>query len=306
MNAMNTTKPRLSAMLAQVAFIAKVSKTSLGLRRLDKQASKQADLAHNAIAGAGKVSVSRLAGAEYRIKEINDVGNECGQDLEGMTTRWGPDGQRLMNNEMLPTWLATFTPKKARFDQLVNELIADAPDLIEEASRNVGTYQIKVPTLQEFEEAFSLTFEMVQIPDSDSFGASNVNSALEAEMKRHFEANIEAAFNNAQADALKRIAKPLGHLIERLTVFDKTEDEKARGVVSSSARLYESVLSNITDLGKVFRSFNLLNDPLLESVADRLEAFEGIDIEDVKTSDMLRKDLTKRADAILADLKDLI
>lgn len=305
MNMMTTNKPRLSAMLGQVATIAKVSSSSLGLRRLDKQASKESDRAHNAIAGAGKTTVSRLAGAEHRIQEINDIANAVSAGLDAMTTKWGGFG-RLLPNSALQDWLKFYTPLKRQYDEKVAQLIEDAPDLIALAEVNKGTYNVKLPTLDEFKKAFSLSYDMIQIPDPDSFTATGVNAAMETEMRRHFEAGIEAAYNTAQQDAIKRVAEPVAHLVERLAVFDKTEDEKARGKVSSSARLYETTITNVQDIAKTFRSFNLTNDPLLNSVADKLDAFEGVDIEDVKKSESLRKDLTKRADAILADLKDLI
>jgi len=302
---MTTTKPRLSAMLGQVATIAKVSSSSLGLRRLDKQASKESDRAHNALSGTGKTTVSRLAGAEHRVQEINDIANAVTAGLESMTTKWGGFG-RLLPNTALQDWLRFYTPLKKEYDRKVEALIADAPALIAQAEANKGTYNVKLPTLQEFEKAFSLAYEMIQIPDSDSFRATGVQASMEAEMKRHFEAGIEASYAQAQQDAIKRVAEPVSHLVERIKVFDRTEDEKARGVVSSSARMYESVITNVQDIAKTFRSFNLTNDPLLTSVADKLEAFEGVDIEDIKGSESLRKDLSKRADAILADLKDLI
>jgi hypothetical protein len=306
MNAMPS-KPRLSAMLGQVATIARISKTSLGLRRLDKKASAQSDMAHNARQGTGKTTVSRLSGAEDRIKEINDIANEASAGLEAMTMRWGNSGgQRILDNASLQRWLAFYTPIKAKYDQKVQELIDDAPDLIEAAELNKGSYDVAVPTLEEFENAFSLTYEMIQIPDSETFQATGVSAQIEAEMKRHFEAGIEAAYQNAQTDALKRLAAPLANLVKQLTAFDQTEEQKARGVVSKSGRLYASLIGNITDIGAVFRNFNMTNDPFLDSIADKLEAFEGVDIEDVKESPDLRKDLTKRADDILAGLKDLI
>ena len=60
---------RMSELLASVAPIASVKATCLGLARTDKQASVDADRAHNAMQGAGRVAVSRLAGSEARVRE---------------------------------------------------------------------------------------------------------------------------------------------------------------------------------------------------------------------------------------------
>jgi hypothetical protein len=298
-------KPRLSAILGQVATIAKVSTSSLGLRRFDKQASLESDRAHNAQAGTGRTFPSRMAGCEHRCKEVSDLGKLAQNKLKEMTTAWG-ENQRLLSNAMINGWLEEFMPIKKEFDAKLAQLVADAPQLIATARANKGSYNVEPPTEEEIRNAYALEFTMSQIPNSDTFAATGVTKEVQEEMRRQFEAGIEAAHTNAVNDALTRVAEPLQHLVDRISNFDKTEDEKSRGVVSSSARLYETTITHVQDIAKVFRSFNLTGNALMDQIADRLEAFEGIDIEDIKTSDSLRKDLTKKADAILADLKDLI
>jgi hypothetical protein len=297
--------PRLSALLGQVATIAKVSTSSLGLKRFDKQASLESDRAHNAQAGTGRTFASRMAGCEHRCKEVSDLGKLAQTKLKEKTTSWG-ENQRLMSNGMLNDWLQEFMPIKKEFDEKVAQLVADAPQLIATALANKGTYNVEPPTEEEIRNAYALEFSMSQIPDSETFAAHGVTKEVQEEMRRQFERGIEAAYTTATNDALTRVAEPLQHLVDRIATFDKVEDEKSRGVVSSSARLYETTITHVQDIAKVFRSFNLTGSPLMNQIADRLEAFEGIDIEDIKTSESLRKDLTKRADAILADLKDLI
>ncbi len=56
----------------------------------------------------------------------------------------------------------------------------------------------------------------------------------------------------------------------------------------------------------MFRSFNLTGDAMLTSIADKLEAFEGIEADELRENDHLRKQMAVKADEILAALKDLI
>lgn len=301
----NDTAPKLSTMLSQVATIVTVSKTSLGLKRQDKEASKKADRDHNAAAGASTTSVNRFKGrGAERVKEINDVAQELIDEVKQRSTDWA--GQRLVNNVILQEVLGIARLKQVRHAQLVSDLVADAPDLIREAEQNIGNFNVPVPTEQEIRESFSLSFDVSQIADSNSFRASNLDPMLEAEMKRRFEASIDAAYTNATNDALARVAEPLGKLVTRMTDYSKQQDEQARGVTSSGGRLYTSTIGNVQDIAKVFRSFNLTNDPLLNSLADKLDGFMNIDIEDLKVDQGLRDDVSKKAAEILADLKDLI
>jgi hypothetical protein len=298
-------QPKLSTMLAQVATIVKVGKSSLGLKRQDKRASKESDLNHNAEIGAATTSVNRFKGrGAERVKEINDVGNELIEEIKARSTDWG--GQRLVNNTVLQEVLGIVNQKKATYQSLVDALVIDAPELIREAQSKIGTYDVTPPTEDEIRDAFGITFEVSQVADSDSFKASNLDPALEAEMRRRFEASVQSAYQNATQDALKRVAEPVGKLVERMTDYSKQQDEQARGVTSSGGRLYASTIGNVQEIGKVFRSFNLTNDPLMTRIADQLDAFANVSIDDLKDSQAARDDVSKKAAAILDSLKDLI
>lgn len=292
--------PKLSSLLSQVATIVTVSKTSLGLKRQDKSASKKADISHNAQLGASTTSVNRFVGpGAIRVKQINDVGQELVDEIKLRSTDW--NGQRLVNNHMLQEVLGIYHSKKTVYDQLVADLVADAPMLIAAAYNGIGDFKVSPPTEDEIRDAFSLTFDVSQIADTDKFSAAGVDASLEAEMRRRFEAGIEAAFNNAQRDALRRIAEPLGHLVKRMAEYNAKVDADGKG-----ARLYDSTVTNITDIGKVFRSFNVLNDPFLDDLARKLDAFENIDADDLKKDRHLRDDVSAKAADILASLADLL
>lgn len=305
MNAMTMNQPKLSTMLAQVATVVTVGKTSLGLKRQDKQASKANDAAHAAQIGASTTSVNRFIGrGAERVKEINDVANSLIEEVKLRTTAWGD--QRLANNVTLQEILGIVQQKKVLHAELVSQLVFDAPELIREAQGKIGGYAVTPPTEDEIRESFSITFEVSQIADSDSFKAGNLAPELEAEMRRRFEASITSAYHNATQDAVKRLAEPLGKLVTRMGEYSKQQDEQARGVTSSGGRLYASTIGNVQEIARVFGSFNLTNDPLLANVTNQLDAFMHIDIEALKDSSVLRDDVSKKAAAILESLKDLI
>jgi hypothetical protein len=297
---------RLSALLGQVATIATVKSTSLGMTRTDKQASREADRAHNALGGTSKVVVSRLTGSgEARVKAINQLVTQVSSDLKFMTTAW--NDQRLLANAMLQQWLAIWGKAKAEHTKLVDEFIRDAPVLIAEASANLGSFNVAPPTEDEIRSAFSLDFDMQQIPDSENYHANGLSASLETEMKRRFEAGIAAAYQNATTDALTRVAEPLGRLAERMQAYSQREADKAKGLsVSKEGTFKDSIISNVQDIAAVFRSFNLTGDPLMTKVADALDQFDGIEADDLRASPELRNHVAKKADEILADLSDLI
>ena len=298
-------KPRLSAVLAQVATVATVRSTSLGMNRLDKRASARSDAAHNAKQGAGKTTVNRMAGAENAIGEINSLVAEIGAGLRAHTTDF--NGKRLLANAMMQEWMTWYMPRLKQWQKLVDEFIDRAPDYIAEAEVNKGDYQVAPPTLDEVKKAFSLEFDMQQIPDSDTYTSSGLDKAIEKELKRRFEGSIEAAYQAATTDALRRVAVPLGNLADKMHKYSEREDMKDRGfTVSKEGTFKDSITTNVDDIAKVFRSFNLTNDPFMESIAVKLDALTGIDANDLRNDAGLRADTEKRANEILETLKDLI
>ena len=294
---------RLSAILSQVATVAVIKTTALGLSRTDKQASAESERDHNALRGSAKVSVSRLAGAENRVKDIRAVQNEARAALTDNTTAWGD--RRLLANVNIGKFLQRYQAAKAEHDAMVEAMVRDAPVLIAAAQHNLGSFDVDVPTIDEIAQAFSLDFTMEQIPDSESYSAQGMDAQVEAELKRRFEANIASAYQQAQNDALLRLQKPLANLVERMNAYNKREEDSAKGIdVGREGYFRDTLMTNLHDIAEVFQSFNLTNDPGLNKIAEQLDAFENIEAEDLRKSKDLRDDTAKRAQAILSTLGD--
>jgi len=292
---------RLSAVLAQVATVATVKTTALGLNRTDKTASAESELYHGALRGIARTSVSRLAGAEQRVKDIRATQNEARQALADSTTAWGD--RRLLANVNIERFLRRYSTAKAEHDNLVDALVNDAPRLIAEAKANLGSFDIEPPTVEEIAAAFSLDFTMEQIPDSDSYQASGMDKAIEEELKRRFEANIQSAYQQAQNDALTRLQKPLVNIVERMGKYNDREADGAKGLpVGTGGYFRDTIMTNLHEIAEVFQSFNLTNDPGLNKIAEQLDAFENIEANDLRNSKELRDDTAKRAQAILDQL----
>ena len=289
------TNQNLSTLLAQVSSIAVFKTTSLGLTRLDKDASRESDRTHGAKDGTVRANVYRLTPiGTARVKDISSCANEVKAQLYGMTTTWGD--YRLISNKLISKWLGIWGNGKKEYDALVQKLIDDAPQLIADSEVNLQGFKVAPPTEAEIKAAFSMTYDMLQVPDASKYQPTGLDKALEGAMKRQFEAGIEAAYQNATADALKRVAKPLGHLVDKLKKYSDGD----------SKRLYDSTITNVQDIAAVFEDFNLKGDPFMAKIAEQLHAFDGIEPNDLKSSDALRQHVSKTAETILAELADLI
>jgi hypothetical protein len=162
-----TDKQSISTLLSQVSTVASIKAKTLGMSRLDKGASKEAEQAHNSISGIARLNVSRLAGSEDRVKAIVSLQREAREVLFACTTAWGD--RRLLPNVVLDKFMASYMPIKDKFEAAVNTFKYDAPDLIQKAIANKGQFEVDIPDMEEIENAFSLEFALrIQVPDHDA------------------------------------------------------------------------------------------------------------------------------------------
>lgn len=292
----------LSTLLSQVSTIGSIKAKALGLSRLDKDATRKSERDHNAKEGVARLNVSRLAGAEDKVKNIVSKHNEARVLLAENTTAWGD--RRLLPNTLLEKFMLPWGVIKREHDELVEQFKADAPRLIAEAENNKGSFNVQIPTLDEIDDAFSLTFNLEPVPDVSTYKSGNLDKAVEKILKERFEANIKAAYTEAQGDAVRRLAKPLEKLVEKMAAYDEREQVKVKGAaVDKTGTFRDTIVGNIQEIAEVFGQWNLTNDPVMKRLDDQLSAFANIAADDLRASHDLRKDVSTRAARILDEIR---
>ncbi len=306
---MNQHIPNTSAMISnalrEVSMIAEVKTTALGLTRTDKRASAQSATAHRAHQGAARVSVNRLAGADDLHKDITALQEAMRVNLAAYTTAWGSTGRRLLPNANFTAWITEHARLEGEFNEKLEELRLKAPELVARAEQALGEYDIQPPTLGEINNAYSVKHNLEPIPDSKSF--IGMPAAAEEYLKAQFEMNVSTAYNEAQQDALKRLFKPLEALVERIEAYDEREKKIANGEDAGKTGIFrDTLVSNVQDIAAVFSSFNLLGDPTMTQMAERLKIFQAISPDDLRKDDNTRKAARDQAAALIEELNDLM
>jgi hypothetical protein len=290
----------MSALLGQVAICVQVRTSCLGLGRIDRRASAQMNQDKRASTDAGKAIVSRLAGVEADIKTLKDIQTE-GQDLcKALSTPW--NGRRLMPNINFQPFLREIKPIEARFEIAKADIIAKAPQLIAEARANLGDYDIKPPTLEEFKNGFAMEIIAEPIPDVSKYSASNLDNAMEEQLREVFEQNTKAAFQFAQQDVLQRLAVPLRNVVNACNNYNERDELKEKGEKPKGGYSRSTIVTNVQDIAYVFGSFNLFNDPELAKLDEELKVFFTVNYEDLRDDNQVRDEINKKASDILAKL----
>jgi hypothetical protein len=296
----------LSKMIGEVAVVAVIQASVLGMQRLDRDASEDSDKAHAAKIGTAKTVVNRLPGAEKAVAKIKSVQRRARELLRDRTTAWGPD-RRLMPNVNLQEFLTEYGDLQKEHDTLVAQFGKDAALHINAAKGNLGKYKVTPPTVDEIKASFSMVFDIQPVPDVASYTTTTGGKAFEQQMREKFEADIGAAYEEATKDALRKLALPLRNVIERMAAYDEREKLKAKGETGGKEGTFKTtIIENIHDVAKVFRSFNLVGDKFLEQIATELEGFDHVDSEDLKKHKAIRQDVSQRAKEILKTLDGLM
>jgi hypothetical protein len=310
MNAMTSTTS-LSDALRNVAMVADVSTSALGLTRTDKSASRKANQDHAAKDGAGKVVVNRFAGADEKIKKIMDLQTAAQANLKRNSMLWGQTKRRLLPNANFQRWLTEHTAINDAFELAHKELLDDADAILAAAKANIGTFNVDLPTKDDMRDAFSLSYALEPIPDPKQFGhvmgGNDLIEGMDAHLQHQFEENMRAAYTNAVQDTAERLAKPLENLAERMDAYDKRERDVANGKNPGKEGYFrDSIIENVKEISAVFGNLNVLGDSHLAGIAKKLDAFGKI------TPDLLRKRgdvrgaVAARAREVLKDLETIL
>lgn len=293
--------------IRQVAMVAEVSTSAIGLTRVDKSASRKADQDHAAKSGAGTVTVKRFAGAEDKIKKIMDLQAEAQANLKRHSMVWGQTKRRLLPNSNFQAWIGEHTRINDAFEAARDELIADADNIIQQAAQNIGSYQIDLPTKQELMNAFELSYQLEPIPDPQHFAMDALTQQAEEHLRHQFEENVKAAYNTAVQDTAKRLAKPLENLADRMDSYEKREREVANGTARTNAGTFkDTIIENVQEIASVFGNLNVLGDPVLDGIAKKVQAFTKVTPDVLRKRSDIRQAVAARAKEVLKDLDGIL
>lgn len=286
--------------LKHTTTLACVTTRSLGLTRIDRNASEKVNIDNGAISRAASVNVNRLAGADAHHKEITSIQNKATTMLKQMSQPFGEEDKwRLLPNACFEKFIRALGPIKQEYDAALERLRENAQDIIDTAKANVGNFEIKVPTIEEMLEAYEMRTDFRPIPEGANFRGLDENTINK--LRQRHDAQLEAAVHIAEKNTLERFVDPLERFVERMKAYDEKElvgDSKKRTGV-----FRDSVITNIKDLHEVVKDFNITGNPKLAQLDIDLADLVSIKPDTLRESEMVRTKATTRAQEVLDNLK---
>jgi hypothetical protein len=295
----------IQSAVRETCILAKVTTSSLGLSRTDKAASKRTSADNNAVEGAARVLVSRLAGADDVHKEITAAQRDAAAALKRRSMPYDEDGWRILPNAKFEEFLAELGQHKATFDAAMRKLEAEADAIIGKAMANKGDFDVEVPTRDELIGAYSLTNTFQPVPDGSTF--KGLPPAVAEKLARAVEKRVAAAVEAAHVDTLKRLLAPLESFVERMHAYDKREQELAAGQdVGRHGIFRDTALTNVQEIVSMLEAFNITDDERLSQLKAMLDPFTRptLTADRLRSDDKVRQALTGRAAKVVSNLND--
>lgn len=274
------------------AILVELNVSNWGASKLDRNVTDTVNASHNAARDASKVYKNLVAGSSL-CSDIAKYAARIRLYHNEMTLPWSNKGARLLPVKLMLEYKQHITNMRIAYEAMCNSFYAQYPTIVANARNNLqAMFKAEdYPTLDEVKEKFGFNLVFAPLPESGDFRLDVANDDL-----KDLQDSYEADFNSRLAEAVRtpweKLFKELQALSSKLDDTNASPDKKKR--------YHDSLLENPQELCRLLTALNVTNDPKLEEARRDLErALLGVEMEDIKESEVIRSDVKARVDAIL-------
>ena len=276
-------------MLHSKAMLASCNIKRWNPRVLDRKVSKEVQKQHNAAADAGdfrkqlvdKEMLAALTTSASTIRELHYK----------LTLPWDDDGARILPAASFQKYTDQMRALKAKDEQLRYDFFQVYPQLVASAPKRLGSMfnPADFPAPHDLPSKFDVKLTFKPVPKEEDFrldGGDEAASILRNQLKAENDERFQAAMKSCYA----RLHDVVAHLS---TTLHKEEP-----------RIFETLVTNATDLIDCLPDLNLAGDQNLEQLRQELRALLPAHANAFKNNPVLRKKVADEADTILARVKE--
>jgi len=274
-----------SVSLQDTIMLIRVTIHKWGAKRYDKTVTNQIAVHHDVKADAGKFYKVLIKAPEF--KAYDSATSALSNKHQSLTSPWGDDGQRALNNQVFPDWRENFNHLMGDVEQAKRDILANYEQRKAEAKIYLKDMfnEADYPSLDELARKFGVTYEIWPASDSTDwrfdFGKESNSELVDLVANQ-----MTSRFKGIAKDAWERIEVVLKHYVDRLedptTTFNSSMVEKGQ------------------DLIDILPYLNFMDDPELTKISDQMRAKMYM-----YTPDTLRYDLNIRS-AVVDEAKDML
>jgi hypothetical protein len=260
--------------------------------KLDKDATTKVTTDNYAVQNAAQVRKNLMAGTSLR-KELADYAAGCRLWHNTRTLPWSDRGARLLPTSLFMDYKAEANVRRDTFNQMVDEFCTNYPALVQTSHNYLGGLfnSSDYPSVDEVRSKFGFRLVFSPVPEAGDFRLDVAEQDLQ-DLKSQYEDSFTDRLADAMREPWDRLHKTLSSISEKLT--------DTEGDTETKKRYHDTLVTNAQSLCALLTHLNVTKDPKLEDARRQLElTMLGADIEDIKDSPHVRKDIKDKVDAIL-------
>ena len=261
--------------------------------KLDRVQTDKVIADNSAVRNAAQVRKNLMAGTSMR-KDIADYAAGSRLWHNTRTLPWADKGARLLPTTLFMDYKAESNVRRDTFNNMVDNFITHYPALVQTANNYLGKLfnPEDYPSAEEVRSKFGYRLVLSPVPESGDFRLAIADQDLQ-DIRKQYEDNFSQRLAEAMREPWDRMHKLLIGMSEKLT--DNEGDEE------SKKRYHDTLVTNAQGLCSMLTHLNITKDPKLEQARRDLElTMLGADIEVIKESPEVRKDMKAKVDAILS------
>ena len=283
--------------LTDRAMLAGLTITQWSARKHDKRVSDKVARDHDAGVDAGRYHKTLVA--KEALKEIASVANEARGHHYTNTLPWADNGARILPAANYWDYTQAQRALKERFQGTVARFREGYPHYVAEAQTRLKRLfrASDYPLAGELATKFRYEIAFTPLPSAEDFRVS-LGEVEEARIRSDIERRLTEATQTAMRDLWERVYNAVSHMRDRLKLYDV---HPVSGKVQNPFR--DSLVENLRDLAELLPKLNVTGDPALDAMRHRLaDSLCVHDAQALRDDDALRKQATRTAEDILADM----
>jgi hypothetical protein len=299
-------------------------------RKYDRKVTEEVNKSHGADSDAGRYNKSLMPADAASYKALTQHITAARERHYEQTLAWSDKGWRLLPIKNYQKYTDTVRKDQHTFDALLAAFVKDYPQLIVNARAKLNGMYDEEDYPANIAGRFGMSLDTNPVPESGDYRVELSQEEIDI-LTNGTQARVEAAFEEAQNDAIRRLYEvvekmhtalstvktcskcegkgvtvesrkaQLKALEEQLTVAGK-QDEIGKpvevtcwicdGKGETETDFRDSLIGNVRDVTAVLENLNLKDDPKLEAIRRTTEKLAHRN--DAQT---LRDDTKKRSDA---------
>lgn len=268
------------------AILMRLSKGCPGDERGDEQMTKQVKSEHNFGKDSGKWQ-KRLFPPQA-LKPIRQLDTQAANYHKAVTLPFDR-GIGILPAVLIVEYGDRMRDFRAKRQNLIeNHFIAKLDEWIDWAkNEHNGTFNPEdYPSADEFRQRFYFQTEPLPVPNSAHF--MGTLSTLLGTDAQSVDIRIADAEQEARRELLRRLIAPVQHMAKVLSKED--------------GRIFETVVTNISDVAELAPKLNLAGDPMIDQFCAEMRTLAAVGADQLREDQSIKSDKQKQAEELLKKL----